>query len=258
MNLYRPKHISPLVLLLLLLSACLKTDSEQEQALGIAVLKAELEVGQAVSDISFETLKGLHPSEAISGLTVRLSSDEQSTQLMEDPSHPGHYYGPDNFIIEALKNYTLSTSYDESSLSAVTSTPPVMGSLASTKDYIDSEITGDLVDLEWSGINSGSFNEYFYVLEIITLDPSAEQIDRFEVGETQTTYIRTRVPEVTLSINDFNFYGPHNIKVHAVNLDMEALFTQQSDLSQSGYSNVQGGYGYLIGTSTVQGAIEIR
>lgn len=240
-----------------LLSSCSKPDSIVDQAAEQLVVKAVLKVGEPIQEVQISGLDGAATG-TLSGIhTVKVSSDNVNTALSPVPGRPGFYQAPDNILIEEKSTYTLSIQRGDEFITAQSSTPPSMNDLVSSKDHIETTLSDDLVFLEWSGVNTGSFQEYFYMVELIPMDEEAETI-RQVTGDYQSSKIISNVPEVTLSVDDFDFFGDHSIKVYAVSKEHEALFAPQADPGLNGPSNILGGHGYFIGASMVEGALEVR
>jgi len=241
----------------LILGSCSKQETIEEQYNSKLVLNARIEVGSAISSIHAHSLLGQGQVDGVEDLDIIISTGEESIVLFEDTRNPGYYHGPEDFIVEAGEEYTLSTTYADNTISAQTLTPPSMEVLASSKTYLEADIQDDLIFLEWSNINSGSFNEYFYVLELTSLDADPIALVRVASSEFKSTVV-SYVSEATLSVDDFAYYGEHKIKVYAVNKAYEHLFQSQQDFSTNGPSNIEGAFGYFIGSSAVETLIEIR
>jgi hypothetical protein len=248
---------SPLILCIaLLFVSCAKEVPVAEQAADILVVEATLVVGEPIQEVFIHGLRGVVEDQTQSSLQVELISPTERLFLSPIADKPGYYQGPETYLIEPETSYALSIPFNDELVQAETETPPIMEALSYSKDYIDAEMQGDLVFLEWTGVNMGSFNEYFYVIELTPLDSEAEAIVR--LGEDpKTTNVLSYTSEATLSIEDFNFYGPHSIKVYAVSKDYESLFTPQSTPEINGPTNIQNGYGYFLGTSVIEGDLEI-
>jgi len=241
----------------LLFMGCAKEVSIDDQAAEILVIESTLEVGSPINDLYIHGLRGLVADEPMSDLRVELTSGTDAMILSPDDDKPGYYDGPQTYLISPERSYSLKIVSGDELITAETTTPPNMGMLSSSKDHIDAEVQGDLVFLEWTGVNNGSFNEFFYVIELIPLDDDAEAIQRFS-DDAKTNNVVTYTSEATLSIDDFDFFGPHSIKIYAISKDYENLFTPQASANANGPSNIMNGYGYFIGASVIEGSLEIR
>ncbi len=250
------KHLSFLCFALVFAS-CAKDDGFQDRFDSKMVLEASLEVGAPISDFYAHQLLGNASSSAIEGLEIEVVSNEGSIFLTESAENKGYYNGPEKALILPETTYSLSTSYKGHTISSEAVTPPSMEILESSKDFLDADIHADLLFLEWSGVNTGSFNEYFYVIELIPEEDSPEEIIRTS-GEEFKSRVLSYTSEVTLSIDDFNYYGNHLIRVHAINKVFKSMFQPQSSANQDGPSNIMGGYGYFISSSVVETHLEIR
>lgn len=221
------------------------------------VIDATLEVGKTISDIHAHSLLGMGNEEDISNLEIVISNCSHSVVLTEDPKNKGHYYGPEDFVISPLMEYSIKTNYKDAEITASSTSPPEMEALQTSKEFIEADIQGDLVFLTWSALNTGSFKEYFYIVELVPLDEDAEMIMRFSGSEQKSTVVSFN-PELTLSIDDFNFYGDHLIKVYAMSNTYEHLFTPQTNITDNGPTNIDGAYGYFIASSVIETTLEIR
>ncbi len=257
MNLRTNKLLAAMLCIALLFVGCAKESTLADQAAEKLVIECTLEVGEPIEGVYVHGLRGIVADEAQSDLHIEIIDEVNTVLLSPIIDKPGFYQGPETYLISPESSYSLNVVFGEELISAETSTPPTMGVLSSSKDHIDAEIQGDLVFLEWTGVNTGSFNEYFYVIELIPLDDDAEAIMRFSENE-KANNVLAYTSEATLSINDFNFFGPHSIKVYAISKDFEALFAPQSNVNQNGPSNIMNGYGYFIGASVIEGSLEIR
>lgn len=241
----------------LVLTSCAKYDGFEERTASKLVISAVLEAGATVNSVHCQGLAGSSDRNGISGLEIKISSAQGNVILTEDPSQKGIYQGPEDFIIEAEMDYTLETSYSNQVISSHTSTPPSMELLEASKDYLDASIQGDLVFLEWSGVNTGSFNQYFYVVELTSLEDSPASIKADDVEPLKSSVV-SYTSEATLSIDDFNFFGDHLIRVYALDKEFEELFIAQGNSNQDGPSNIEGAFGYFLGSSVVETQLEIR
>lgn len=252
-------NILPLSMLCfaLILGSCSEKESIQDQFESKLVIHANLEAGTSISGLEARSLTGFNGTESISDLEFVITSGTESVTLTERPGNDGIYDGPEEFFIQAGEEYSMNLVYKDESISSSTACPPLMTALQSSKEYLEVDMQGDLVFLEWAPINTGSFNEYFYVIELIPLDSDAEQISRSS-GELPKSKVLSYTSEATLSINDFNYYGEHLIKVSAVNKEYEYLYLPQENYSINGPTNISGAYGYFIATSSVETSLEVR
>ncbi|NNC83796.1 MAG: DUF4249 family protein [Flavobacteriales bacterium] len=253
------QHISPYLLCIaLIFSACTKEESISEQFESKLVIDASLETGSPIQDIHAHTLIGNGPEQMIEGLEIFILSEGENILLSEDPESPGVYHGPAETIIAPETEYSLRVNYKETAISATTITPPSLESVQTSKDFLEVDIQGDLVFLSWDDLNEDiSFNQFFYVIELVPEEDDPEAIMRFSGGGMTSTVVSYQA-EATLSIDDFLYYGSHLIKVYAIDKQYEHLFAPQDDITVDGPTNIQGGYGYFLGVSAVQTSFEIR
>ncbi len=248
---------SPLLLCIaLLFVGCAKELPIAEQAADSLVVEATLVVGEPIQEVFVHGLRGVVEDQTQSTLRVEVNSPSENFLLSPIADKPGYYQGPETYLVEEETSYTLSIPFNDELVFAETETPPSMEVLSYSKDHIDAEVQGDLVFLEWTGVNTGSFNEYFYVIELTPLDSEADAIVRIS-EDPKSSNVLSYTSEATLSIEDFNFFGPHSIKVYAISKDYESLFSPQSDSGLNGPSNIQNGYGYFLGTSVIEGDLDI-
>jgi len=249
---------SPVLLCIaLLFVGCAKEVPIAEQAADILVVEATLVVGEPIQEVFIHGLRGVVEDQTQHNLQVKVTGPTEDIVLSPVADKPGYYQGPETYLITQNASYTLSIPFNDELVLAETETPPSMEALSYSKDHIDAEVQGDLVFLEWTGVNTGSFNEYFYVIELTPLDSQAAEIVRIS-EDPKSSSVLSYTSDATLSIEDFNFYGAHSIKVYAVSKDYESLFTPQSDSGVNGPTNIQNGYGYFLGTSVIEGDLEIR
>jgi hypothetical protein len=227
----------------------------EEQIEELTIVDARLVAGQGVDDFYVHGLRGDREDQGIEGLDIVLSSDFSSVKLEGIPGNPGYYRSPAGFLLSPSTSYHFSTNDDGRLLSAHTQCPPNMEDFATSKDEIDASLNGDLVFLEWSGVNTGSVNEYFYVIDIHSLSDDPDYINPLEAPTSAQLYSYT--PELTLSLADFNFFGPHSIEVHAVSLEHEPLYRPQASPEVNGPSNIMGGYGFFISSTVLEGQVNI-
>lgn len=256
MNLRPSIQITMILCAALLFAGCAKEVPIADRAADKTVIEAIIEVNQSQVEVYVHGLRGVIEDQYLSSLNITVNGPEEGMILSPVSEKPGYYQGVFSNPIQPESSYALTVEREGAFISAETITPPAMSTLSSSKEYLDATISGDLVFLEWTGVNDGSVNEYFYVVELIPLEEDAEVIKLY--GDSSPSRVVSYTSEVTLSIDDFNFFGHHSIEVFAISKDFEALYVAQPDAGLNGPSNIQNGYGYFLGTSVIHGALEIR
>ena len=257
MNLRPSIQITVILCAALLFTGCVKEVPIADQAADKTVIEAVIEVAQPKVEVYIHGLRGVIEDQVLSTLSVTVSGPQEGLSLSPVLDKPGYYEGVFSEPILPESSYSLTVEREGELISAEAITPPIMGTLSSSKDFLDATINGDLVFLEWTGVNTGSVNEYFYVIELIPLDADAEEIIKV-YGVSSPSRVVSYNSEASLSVDDFNFFGHHSIEVFAISKDFEALYVAQPDAGLNGPSNIQNGYGYFLGASVIQGSLEIR
>ena len=257
MNLRPSIQITVILCAALLFAGCVKDVSIADQAADKTVIEAIIEVGEPVVEVYIHGLRGVIEDQVLSNLNITLNGPVEEVTLSPIPARPGYYEGIFSNHILPESSYTLTVERESEVISAEATTPPSMAAFSSSKEYLDATLSGDLVFLEWTGVNTGSVNEYFYVIELIPLEEDAEEL-RNSYGESSPSRVVSFTSEITLSVDVFNFFGDHSIEVFAISKDFEALYVAQPDAGLNGPSNIQNGYGYFLGASVIQGSLEIR
>jgi len=244
------------------LTSCEKPRTIEEQLADQVVVEARLTAGAPVTDFRIHGLAGHGDAKAYSNLDVVLvDSDGLELPLHASADEDGLYHSAAGELIQEEMFYTLAFDFKGRRITSESMVPPNMEVIDSSKDYIDTEILGELIFVDWSGINSGSFNRYFYLVELIPLDEDLESIRSMgnatvvnPVGSKMISYNNS----TTLSLANFDYYGEHIIRISAVDKEHEHLFKEQMEVNQNGPSNIQGGFGYFYAASAIETVIDIR
>ena len=249
-----------MLVLALSMVSCVKQIPVAEQASDVVVVNAFIETGRTADDIFLSSLDSGQGMSGISDARVTLRSEGTFISLDEDPARPGHYRDLEGIFLKPNTSYDLEILLDGERFTSQTITPPSLLELNVSKQYLEVEQDNDLVFLEWEGLNSGSFNEFFY---LVTMRPLAllselEEIQRSPQENELMVINVTYNPELLLSTDFFRYYGNHLIEIKAIRLEHEELFLTQMDVSGNGASNIDGAVGFFVGTSTLATVIEVR
>jgi hypothetical protein len=245
----------------LLISSCTPEQSIDEQRAGYVALDVFLKSGQSIDNIHVRSLTHQGSSYGVSDLDVYLRSEENTYKLSENAAQPGHYFYDDRFeLVEEGVEYKLSLYHDGEVVSATTTAPPMISNLSLSTEVLDSEIDGELLSVDWKGINQGSFAEYFYIIKITPLSEEEFLVPLDDKCLSCPKAVGDVIlnSDATLTIDDFNYYGDHLIEVFAISNENKDLFVSQTDLAENGLSNVQNGTGFFVGVSVLSDYINIK
>jgi len=205
--------------------------------------------------------------QTIDDISVSVFSHEDTVELN---SKGNGYYGSDDYIIEAGKEYGITFNWNDEKVSALTFVPETNeAEISDTVLYMEKTTGGfggfggfnlNAINLEVSWSNPDG--EYYFIL-IENLEESPEYINEFfqnlvSQGDTlQRPFIRTE-PEVTdfKPINtrrDIQEFGRHRVIVYRLNPEYAALYESVGTSSislVSAPSNVINGHGIFTGIST--------
>ena len=233
-----------------------------EQRESTMVVDARIHSDQAIDGVYLETLSPdghIHP-DPISDAEVLVTYDERSFMLEEVDGEPGRYYDPTATIIQAETEVSMSIRWRDQDINANTAVPPLLTELEVTKDFLESLAADDILFLDWENLNTGSFNEWVYVIETVPLGDleDLQPISGMEPSLDGRNLKLSYNSEGVLTIHDFDYLGEHVVRILAVHREYEVFFQPQADYSTNGPGNIQGGVGQFIGVSVLETRVDIR
>lgn len=226
---------------LLILSGC-NTDDLETSYQDKVVVEAYLYVNHPVK-ISISRLTAYDPDSEISGDDINNLNVTINNEVTLIPQGEGVYKGPDSYLIEEGRDYTLSFVFNEKEVTATThalhkpidywqsvtsieatsfSGPPAGGGIPSFPDPIE---------LTWSNPE----NDYYLVV-VENIESEPEAINDFGDEEPPSTTFRNepyQTSSTEINSMQFEYYGTHRLVLFHITPEYASLYKDSGTTSQN-------------------------